>query len=98
MRLQPVTDGRSETIPRGQHQPALRPAEHPWDCPQILDASRFLARRRPASDVEIGNLADDGRFPEVALEARRFVDQRAISTIGTFRQVLDGLDEVRTRG
>ena len=88
MRRQPRLDGRAEAVPAGQHQPALRPAEHPGDGAQVLDARRGLARGRPAADVELGDLADHRRFPEVALEARRLVDQVAIGAEGAGRQLL----------
>src|SRR5437762_8575218 len=35
---QPRIDGGAESIPSGQHQSALSPAEYPWNRPQILDA------------------------------------------------------------
>ena len=38
----------------------------------------LLARGRTAADVELGDLADHRRLPEVALEARRLVDEVAI--------------------
>src|SRR6516225_11164651 len=52
-----------------QHQPALRPAEHPGDGAQILDPGRSSPRRWTAADVQIGDLADHCRFAEEAVEA-----------------------------
>ena len=52
----------------GQHQPALAPAEHPRDRAQVLDPRRRRARRRPAADLELGDLGDRRRRAEVVDE------------------------------
>ena len=60
-------------------------------------ARRRFARGRAAADVELGDLADHRRFPEVALEARRLVDQVAIGAVGVGRQLLHGREVLRAR-
>ena len=55
---EPALDRRAEAVPAGQHQAALAPAEHPRNRAQVLDARRRRARRRPAADVELGDLGD----------------------------------------
>src|SRR5262249_14208052 len=97
MRRDPCLDGRAEAVPCRQHEAALGPTEHPWDCTKIIDPLRLLARCWPASDVEIGNLADDGRLPEITRESRCFIDQRTISAIGLRRKFFHGLQELRPR-
>ena len=41
--FKPLVDGGAEAVPARQHQPALRPAEHPGDGAQVLDAPRIGA-------------------------------------------------------
>ena len=48
-----------------QHEPALGPAEDPGNGAEILDLSRFLARRGATADVQRGNLADHRGCPKV---------------------------------
>ena len=75
---EPRLDRRAEAVPARQHQPALPPAEHPRNRAQVLDARRRRARRRPAADVELGDLGDRRRGAEIRDEVRRLVHQRAI--------------------
>ncbi len=84
---------RTEAEPAGQHQPALRPREHPGNRAQILDRLRFLARGGARADVEARDLGDDGRGPEIAHEAIGFVDKAAIGLVGGKRQFLHGLQK-----
>ena len=41
---EPGLDRRAEAVPARQHQAALRPAEHPGDRAQVLDAPRVCLR------------------------------------------------------
>ena len=88
MSRQPGLHRRAEAVPARQHHPALRPAEHPGDGAQILDALLLGARRRTAADVEGGDLLQHGGFAEVGVEALGLVDQRAIGAEGVRRQLL----------
>src|SRR5882724_1830478 len=84
----PGLDRATEAIPSRQHQPALRPTEHPWNGAKVLDRARFLARRRPTSDVESRDFGDDGRGPEILDEAFGLVNEAAIGLEGQRRQLL----------
>ncbi|SOT40155.1 hypothetical protein F01_260221 [Burkholderia cenocepacia] len=72
----------AEAVPAGQQQPALAPREAPRNRAQILDLALLrvlqLARRRPAADVQLGDLGDRRRREEVVGEARGFIDERAV--------------------
>ena len=54
----PGLEGGAEAEPAGQHQAALRPAEHPGNGAQMLDLPRLGARGRPAADVERRDLGE----------------------------------------
>ena len=58
------SNAEPDAVPARQDEPALGPAEHPRDRPQVLDPVGLLARRRPAADVERGDLADRRDLPE----------------------------------
>ena len=79
---EPLLHRAAEAVPARQHQPALRPAEHPGDGAQVLDRAGLLARGRPAADVQRRDLVDDGRVPEIVDEAVGLVDQAAIGLEG----------------
>ena len=83
-----ASTARAEAVPAGQHQPALRPAEHPRDGAQVLDRLRRRARRRAAADVELGDLGDRRRGAEVVDEARRLVHQRAVGVERVRRELV----------
>ena len=83
---EPRVDRGAEAVPARQHQPALAPAEHPGNRAQVLDARRRGARRRPAADVELGDLGDRRRRAEVRDEVRRLVDERAIGARSAMRR------------
>ncbi len=53
----PALDRGAEAVPARQHQPALRPAEHPGNGAQILDLAGLLARRRAAADVAASTIS-----------------------------------------
>ena len=74
-RPDPSLDGATEPVPARQHQAALGPAEHPRDCTQVFDAPLTRPRRRPAADVETGDLLNNRRFAEIAIESFGLVDQ-----------------------
>ena len=93
VRLHIGFDRRAEAEPAGQHEPALRPGEHPRNCAQVLDRRRLLARGGARADVEGRDLGDDGRGPEVALEAFGLVDEAAIGGVGARRQFLHRLEK-----
>ena len=95
MLLDPGLHRAAKTVPSRQHQPALRPAEHPGNGAEVLDLAGFLARRRPAADVERGDLRDDGRGPEIIGKPLGFIDQPAIGLEGQRRQLLHRLQIFR---
>ena len=84
---------RAEAEPAGQHEPALRPREHPGNRAQVLDRVRLLARGGARADVEARDFGDDGRGPEIALEALGLVDEAAIGLVGAERQFLHRLEK-----
>jgi hypothetical protein len=83
----PSSDRRTETVPAGQHDAALGPTEYPRDGAQILDARGACPGRGAAADVEVCDLADHRGVAEIAFESRRFVDQRAVGSVGVGRQL-----------
>ncbi len=88
MRREPSFDRTAKAVPARQHEPALRPAEHPGNGAQILDSGRRLPRRRTAANIEVGDLADHRRVAEKAVEAVGFIDEGAIGAIGLGGEVL----------
>src|SRR5262249_18630011 len=64
---------------------------------QVVDARGFLSRRRPAADVEVGDLADHRRFPEIALEPVGLVDEVAIGAVGDTRELFHRREILRAR-
>src|SRR2546421_126276 len=52
-RGEPAVDRGAEPVPPGQHEPALAPAEHPWNGAQVLDRFARFARGGAAADVEV---------------------------------------------
>src|SRR5215208_7823408 len=67
MSCDPGLHRRSETVPSGKHQAALRPTEHPRNCAQVLDPHGARSRRGTATDIQAGDFADDRRRPEILL-------------------------------
>ena len=68
----------ADAVPARQHDARLRPAEHPGDRAQILDAMRVGARCRPRADLQLRDLAQRRHLPEEGRKALGLVDQRAI--------------------
>ena len=62
-----------------------RPAEHPGNGAQVLDAIGLLARRRAAADVQIGDLGDRRGGAEVGDEPGRLVHELAVRREGVAR-------------
>src|SRR3954454_15830038 len=85
----------AEAVPSRQHQPALRPTEHPWNRAQILDVAGLLAARRPAADVQRGDLSDDGGSPEIISETFGLVHQPAVGLESERRQLIHRFEIIR---
>ena len=60
---QPRLHRGAEAVPAGQHQTALRPAEHPGNRAQVFDAPRFLreAGRLPMLSLAISVITVDSQ-------------------------------------
>ena len=80
----------AESVPARQQQPALRPAEHPGNRAQVLDALRGLrdAGRLPMLSSAISAIGVVVR--EILDEPGRVVDQRAIGPVGDARRARRG--------
>ena len=87
--VHPGLQRRAGAVPAGQHDPGLRPAEHPRDGPQVGDLVAGLARRRAAADVQLAELLDRGRRPEPVDEAGRLVHQRPVGLLGAAGEVVE---------
>ena len=75
----------AQAEPAGQAVPALRPAEHPGDRPQVLDAVAGLPLRGPRADAQVRDQVDRRGLVEVADEAGVVVDElpiRAVAFLG----------------
>ena len=97
MGLQIAVDRRAEAVPAGQHQPALRPAEHPGNGAQVFDALGRLARGRAAADVEGGDFGNDGGLPEISGETGSVVNQIAVGVESAFGKFIHDAVELPGR-
>ena len=73
-----AANAEPEPYQPGSISAALRPAEHPRDGAQVLDAPGAGPRRRPAADVQRRDLADRRDRREELDEPRLVVDERAV--------------------
>ena len=78
---------------------SARVHQSPPDQGQFLDAGPEQVDALATGDLGVqpevaGDLADDGRFPEILLEARCLVDQVAVGGEGGRRQLLHGREIV----
>jgi hypothetical protein len=62
-------------VPAGKHHPRLRPAEHPGNRPEILDAPGFLPPRRAGANLQSGYLGKRRRLLEKADKLLIVVDE-----------------------